>query len=189
MRNEKKSIKQFEQELINQYNESKVRVEQLFNDLSHDMFNENPIPAKWSIAQNMNHINITCELYRQRLTEVLETPDILKQGNKITKYGPRFLMSKFFQWLEPPVTFLFKAPNVFLPNEVLEKDVIFQHYHYVRECMLDDLKAVIEKGLLTIKVKSPASSFLSIQLGEVFLLMAAHDRRHIWTAEQIRKNK
>jgi DinB superfamily len=187
MTKEKKEIKQFKEDLTVQINESKNKVEQLIGDISRDAFNSRPRPGKWSIAQNINHINISVDLYRQRMIESLETAKTNNiVGKTVTLYSPRFLMAKFISLMEPPVKFLFKAPQVFQPAEDMDKEVVLQHFIYVRDLFLQDLNEVIHQNQLLMKITSPVTNLLKVQLGEMFLLMAAHDRRHIWASEQIK---
>jgi hypothetical protein len=40
--------------------------------------------------------------------------------------------------------------------------------------------------LARVKLESPASARVKLSLGETFALLAAHERRHLWQARQVK---
>jgi hypothetical protein len=41
-------------------------------------------------------------------------------------------------------------------------------------------------NLVKVKITSPLASFLKFRLGAAFGIVIAHDRRHLWQAQQVR---
>lgn len=145
-----------------------------------------PHPSTWSIAENLAHLN---SIDGQDLPQFFK---VITQSRKEgrTAEGP-FRWNWFERWfigtVEPPFKMKVKAPrkyqpqSSFQPREVVLEFLRIQHdlAYLIREADGLDLK--------NIKVVSPAAKWLKMSLGARIDLIAAHDRRHLWSARRVRE--
>ena len=159
----------------------------LCSGLSDAQFNWPPGPGRWSIAECLLHLNVGADVYT-RLIEIA-TERGRARGQLATgpfRYG--FLSRWFMGLLEPPVRKRYKTPRLFYPAHGVQHrptDVLSQFESAGRrwdEC----LRRATGLDLARVKVPSPVVPLLRFQLGPLFAGQAAHERRHLWQAKQVR---
>ena len=154
--------------------------------LSAAQMNWRPQPGKWSIAQNLAHLNfgypgldtIASSIAAARAKGII--------GNGPFRYG--WLMSWIVKSMEPPPKRKFKAAKRFTPSP--DVDAAKAVADYCR--MAERLTELIQKadGLDLVRAKTPFGplKWVKIPLGARLAHMTTHDRRHLWQAEQVRND-
>jgi len=186
-----KQITKWKIDLENEFNQLKEIAGQLVVEISVEAFNAKPDPQKWSIGQHLQHLNVTGDGYLAEIIKAIENA-----GNKINvestakstiqEYKPRFLMQKFINEMEPPVKRKFKVPKAFTPSmdSQLDKEETLRYFIGLQDTFIVKMNEVVQANLLKVKITSPATSLFKLQLGEVFPLVTAHERRHLWLGEK-----
>ena len=140
----------------------------------------------WSIAQCVDHLDNGNRAYlppmREAAARVLaERP--LRKG-PIT---PGFFARWFINSLEPPVKMRSKAPKKIRPAARVERGTLWPSFQEsqadVRRLLLD----LAHLDLNAVRFRNPFVRGLRFNLGSGFLILAAHQRRHLWQAENIRR--
>jgi hypothetical protein len=81
-----------------------------------------------------------------------------------------------------------KAPQSVVPESQLDLSQVSVEFDRLR---LDLRSFVAEAGRVdmgAIKFSSPFASILKLNLAEAAVIMLAHDRRHLWQAENVRQH-
>lgn len=154
--------------------------------LSASQINWHPVPGTWSIAECIAHLNTTNSLYNAALEKSFQ--ESRRRGLVSTEDEPKlaFLERWFASQLEPPYRLKFKAPKQFAPVSVhYERDELLAKWVSVHEELLRIAADNADLDWKKTKVPSPAGRLKVTALG-AFAIIAAHDRRHLWQAEQIR---
>jgi len=107
-------------------------------------------------------------------------------GHGPFRYG--FISRWFVGFMDAPPKFRVKAPKIYAPAPGLLKDRVVPEFLAIHQRMLELLTKANGLDLARIKVPSPAGPF-KMSLGQRLALLAAHDRRHLWQAWQVRKNR
>ena len=152
--------------------------------LTDGQFNWQPRPGAWSVAQCIEHLNVTARLYLPSLDEGIA--DAIRRG----QYGEgpfqyNWLGRKFVQSQELPVKRKFKAAKVFLPPPSRPRQESMAAFRAYQVQFIDRLRQANGLDLSRARVKSPAVSWLRMPLGSGFALMVTHERRHLWQAGQV----
>ena len=154
--------------------------------LSAAQMNWRSQPGKWSIAQNLAHLNfgypgldtIASSIAAARAKGII--------GNGPFRYG--WLSSWFVRSQEPPPKRKFKAAKRYTPSP--DVDAAKAVADYLR--MAARLTELIQKadGLDLARAKTPLGDlkWLKMPLGARLAHMTTHDRRHLWQAEQVRND-
>jgi hypothetical protein len=89
------------------------------------------------------------------------------------------------KFLEPPYKMKSKTTPSFEPVHVEPMDQTLERFDYLQQ----ELQARVDRAsglaLERLKLRSPFSSHVKYNLYAAFCLIASHQRRHLWQAEQI----
>ncbi len=177
------------EKLINDYTAIIERCYVLTKDLNNEQINWKPASDKWSIAECLNHLAITNNLYYKNAVSAVENAiEKNKTGDNPIKIG---VIGKIFMGFEPPPKRRFKTPRIFSPR----KDTVQVFTDEVIKKFVDSkikMNELIKKSdgldLNKVKISSPVTKMIKIRLGEYFSIMAPHDRRHLWQAENLKNH-
>ena len=178
--------------LVSEIEANASHAQSLAAGLSREQFNWRPEPGRWSIGQCLAHLNTVNGGDLAPLREAIEAGKARKQtGDGPFTYG--FLSRKFVASLDAPVKRRFKAPKYYEP--VAESDPAGTLAEYYR--IAGEIRKLAQSaaGLDLARVKStlpalpaPLRAIVRMPLGARFELLAAHDRRHLWQADQVRNH-
>jgi hypothetical protein len=107
-----------------------------------------------------------------------------------TKLQPAGWLSRYFlKKAEPPVSLKIKAPSKIQPPSTISKNDALAHF---QQSNVDVRQFTIETAgldLCSIRFKNPFVPLLNFTVATGLLVIAAHNRRHLWQAEQVVKRE
>ena len=141
---------------------------------------------RWSIAECLDHLAVINTLYSAAVRSGMEQA----RKNGWTRKGavePGFFGKKFVASQEPPVKMKLRAPQRVQPKPMRSRQEVMLAYHdahnevrrLIAEC------ASIDTNRATFS--NPFVPILRIRVSTGLHVMPAHDRRHLWQAEQVEK--
>jgi len=152
--------------------------------LSDDQFNWRPPSGGWSVAQCIEHLNVTARVYLPKLDEGIA--DAIRRGLygegpfRYNWFGRMFVRSQ-----EPTTRMKYKTAKVFTPAPARPKQETLAAFRAYQVQFVDRLRQANGLDLARARVKSPAMSLLRLPLGSGFALMVAHERRHLQQARNV----
>ncbi len=154
--------------------------------LQDAQFNWRPAPTRWSISECLSHLNLTNGLDVPGITEQIERGRAAGlTGKGPFRYG--FLSRLFVRSMEPGAGFKMKAPKVYKPSPDQPKDKVVAEFISIHDRLLELISQ--SNGLDLARIKVPTFiSWIKLSLGQRFALLAAHDRRHLRQAWDVRKH-
>lgn len=174
-------------DLHTQFDNVRTEANELVAGLSEAQFNWRPSPKRWSIGGCIEHLNVTARLYTPRLEATIARAH--ERG--ITGTGPfkhGFPGNYFVSSAEPPVRRRFPAPGSFQPSaSKLDQAEILAASVGLQDEFQRLLAAANGLHLAKVKIGTPAFRWLRVSLGQAFALTTAHERRHLWQADQVRQ--
>lgn len=156
----------------------------LVKPLTDEQFTWSPVSGAWSIAECLDHLNVTARLYLPRIDEAIA--DAIRRG--LYGNGPytHDLIGRLFVLsMEPPAKIKVKAAESFRPGAPRGRSEIMAAFRAYQVQFVDRLRQANGLDLRRAKVHSPSSSWIKVSLNSGFALMVAHERRHLWQAQQI----
>jgi hypothetical protein len=162
----------------------------LVSPLSDEQFAwQPPAPSarrlpRWSIAQCIDHLNVTARLYLPQLDEGIA--NAIRQG--LYGEGPFkywWLARMFVRMLEPPPRMRVRTPAAFEPPPLRTRHEIMAAFRAYQVQYVDRLRQANGLDLARARVRSPVVSWISVPLGSGFAAITAHERRHLWQARRV----
>lgn len=154
--------------------------------LSDEQFNWRPSPKQWSISECLAHLNVVDGMDLDTLRNAVE------QGQKAGIFGKgpfRYgIVSRWFvRFMDAPPKFKVSAPKIYTPPSNRARDQVIADFTAIHDQLLDLISKANGLDLARIKVPSPLGRF-KFSLGQRIALIAAHDRRHLWQAWEVRRH-
>ena len=172
--------------LLYQNHINTIDAEGLVGDLNEEQLLWRPAPNQWSVGECLEHLNIT---HRQWLP-LMEDASREGRDRGTLHPGPYsygFLSRLFLRLVQPPPRLKVKAPAPFQPPAHLDKDRVIEDFktlHARAEQVIRDSNGI---DLAKVRVQSAFSRHIRYPLGMGFWILAAHDRRHILQARNVRR--
>jgi hypothetical protein len=141
---------------------------------------------RWSIALCLDHLAVADAVYGAAMREAVDRA----RAAGWTRQGPGapgFFGRKFIASLEPPVTRRMSAPRKITPRPAAGRPAILEAYH---EAHADLRRLVADAASIDINRATFANPFIPlvrVRVSTGLSIIAAHDRRHLWQAEQVEK--
>lgn len=165
----------------------KTEAKALTEHLGDEQFHWRPEAQSWSIAECLDHLNRTNKLYLPILERAIEKGRARGlTGREPFRHG--FLGDFFVRSMEPPPKKKFRAPQSFLPVSDQPREQVIAEFADMQERILSCIRAADGLHLGKIKIPSPVTKLLRMSLGQGFALLTAHERRHLWQAQQVKNN-
>ena len=173
------ALDEVEQEL----NEATRRAWNLIHSNDGRLFTVRPTPGSWSAAECLSHLSISTEMFLPVLTQALE--DARRRGLTSTRKPTMDLLGRVLRWfLEPPIRQRVKTGAPFVPRSVRAKAEAFGEFASLQSKLTEILTSARGLDLQKVKIVSPFDKRVKYNLYSAFRILAAHQRRHLWQAEQ-----
>lgn len=140
--------------------------------------------AGWSVAQCLDHLAAANTAY----VAAMDVAVARARGRGRMRRGPvvpGLFASLFVRELEPPVRRRMRNPRTIAPTSALpvgEALARFLRSHEAVRRLLSDARDLD----LAVRFANPYVAGLRFRLQAGFLIVLAHDRRHLWQARQVR---
>ena len=150
--------------------------------LSIEQLRWRPELQHWSVAECLDHLNLTLELYLPKIDDAIGRG---QRGEKAGLWlpGSRAEIDALLRF-EPPVAVAGPAPEATLPGAAVDPDRLVEAFHRTRDRYAAAIHRAAGLDLLGVLIPEPVYPAI-VSLGGALALMAAHDRRHMWQAERV----
>jgi hypothetical protein len=157
------------------------RVQHVCHGLSRDQLTKRPASGGWSIAECIAHLALT-------------TAEYLKVAERAFADAPegkgpykRDFVGRVLAWtLEPPYRLKAKTLPAYVPAHA-ELQNVLGDFLESQKLLIETLHRANSIALDRVKVQSSFNPRIHYNLLSFFSILVAHQRRHLWQAEQVRK--
>lgn len=161
---------------------------ELVRGLSDEALAWRPAPTKWSIADCLAHLNITNRDYYIKTIRHTIADARARGVVGAEPYQHGFFGNLFVRMIEPPARFRVPAPRALIPPaDSNPREIVAEFMSSQNELQLL-LREADGIDLGRAKVVSPINKRLKFTLGQSFRMLAAHERRHLWQARNVKKS-
>lgn len=166
-------------------NRNDNRAAELVADLNLVQLNWQPLARHtWSVGQCVSHVALTTHTYLDAMDEALErAPKAAFQSMQGGWLGNWFLGKT-----EPPPKIRINAPAKIVPPSYLEP-VVLEDFWISNDALRLFAARCPDHDINSVRFRNPF--FFGLRLFSVtagLLIINAHARRHLWQADQVRRN-
>lgn len=164
-----------------------ARLHALTDTMDDAVWRAKPGTGKWSVAECVEHLNMTSRAYMPLI------PAAVREGRERGRTDPSgsarldivgWIMCKL---LEPPARRVrVTTTDPFVPKSIEAKSKVVPEYDDLQRKLIGFLTDADGLALSKIKLASPFNAKLRYNLYSTYRVIAAHQRRHLWQAEQAR---
>ena len=172
--------------LLEQLDAVVIDAHELADGLGRDPINWQPGPGRWSIAQCLDHLTRTVQLYPAEIERMFDEARA-RSAAGMRPYREGLLSRWIVSGMEPPPKMRVRTirrvdpPGDHDPQTVLES--FDAAYARLRALIVAAQGVPLGHG----RMRSPFTRIVRFTLGQVLALNIAHARRHLWQARQVRQ--
>ena len=171
------------EEVETELSEATSRAWQLVRSTDGRVFTVRPTPRDWSAAECIAHLSLSTEQFLPVLQKAID--EAQKKGWKSQKKPAMDVVGRALRWfLEPPIRKRVKTAGRFVPRSARAKAEAFGEFATLQSKLVDAVHAAEGLDVRKIKVTSPFDRRVKYNLYSAFKIVVAHQRRHLWQAEQ-----
>lgn len=163
-----------------------ANAQKLCAGLTEEQLSWRPQPGKWSIAENLAHLNVTTQLYVPHIQRAVERAR-QRALNGSGAFDLGLIGNIFVSYLEPPFRIRTKAPKAIRPLLQGPASDALPQFLRSQELFLNIIDSAEGLDLGRAVFVSPFSSLFRMKLIAAFATVPAHARRHLWIAGKIRE--
>jgi len=161
----------------------------LIEDLDDERLGWRPSPAAWSIAQCLDHLSAASRVYLAPMEEAAAAAR--RRGwQRRGPIRPGAPSRWFLHELEPPPRRRMRAPRKIAPmapGARASQAAVSEEFGRQQARVRALLTAVADLDLNRARFVNPFIPLVRFTLGTGFLVIAAHQRRHLWQAARLRQ--
>jgi hypothetical protein len=170
-------------EVETELSEATSRAWQLVRSTDGRVFTVRPTPRDWSAAECIAHLSLSTEQFLPVLQKAID--EAQKKGWTSQKKPAMDVVGRALRWfLEPPIRKRVKTAGRFVPRSARAKAEAFGEFAALQSKLVDAVHAAEGLDVRKIKVTSPFDRRVKYNLYSAFKIVVAHQRRHLWQAEQ-----
>ncbi len=174
-------------ELVSEIERQTVQAQELVGCLSESALNWQPNGGKsWSMAQCLDHLVIMNRMYVKTLQDAVAKNEDQLEPRKVPIQPSGWLTRLFISYEEPPPKIKLPAPKKIAPPSQLTI-VVLEDFRALQNQFVDFTREWGEADLGDLKVKDPLFP-IHLTADTELLIVAAHNRRHLWQAENVKKS-
>jgi len=164
-----------------------TRLHALVDTMDDSAWRARPGTDRWSAAECIEHLNMTSRAYLPILRDALRdgrARGLTHQGgsNRMDLMG--WFLAKM---LEPPVKRMrVTTSEPFAAPPVAPRAGVVSEYETLQRSLIEFLAEGDGLALSKIKIASPFNAKMRYSVYSAYRVIAAHQRRHLWQAEQAR---
>jgi hypothetical protein len=154
-----------------------------FNRLSESQINWKPSEEKWSIGECIEHLVVTHKLYNSKIRKL--QPLFEDSGEGSFKFKHTFSGRMILKYIDPNSTTRTKTFKIFKPSTRQINTNIIRSFCEEVETMISFTGKLHGVDLKKLKISSPLTKLLKMNVGDALLINLYHDRRHLNQAKMI----
>jgi len=140
-------------------------------------------PGSWSVAECLDHLAQTTRAFLPAIaTAVAAAPRL--STNRSLQTGAVALL--FIRHLEPPYRLRYKVLSQLAPR-CKDFEAAWNGFVESQAQLSEAICSAAARAIDRVRIKSPVYGRISYNVYGAFRILAAHERRHLWQAQQILK--
>ena len=169
--------------------EAQERVKNTYATIDPQLFNKKPAPKSWSAGQCLEHLVITGEGYlkqfEQKIPQAIDNKVI---ANPNAEFNSGFFGNYILKIVDPNYPKKNPTTKAFTPKHNPVPLTMVEDFLKLQDKWLQWIDKSQQLDLMKVKITSPALFIIQFRLGDVFVINANHQIRHLNQADRAMKS-
>jgi len=145
-----------------------------------------PAADRWAIGECLTHLNIPSERFIPLLDDAIREGRA-RRMERDGPYGKGMVGWALLKFMEPPYKMKTTTVPEFVPVKVESMAETLERFDYLQQEVQVRIDRSTGLAVDRLRLTSPFNRRVTYNLYVAFCLIAAHQRRHLWQAEQAKK--
>ena len=174
------------QNVVQEFEAAQRRLHRLASRIPEVRWHVRPDPARWSMAECVEHLNLTATAYLPVIQGALERG---RASGRRTG-TPRRYRRDPVGWLlwrmaGPPVRHRVKTTSAFIPSAVRPVPDMVAEFDRLQDAQIRCVAEADGLPLGRLWIKSPFNQRIRYNVYACLTILPPHQQRHLWQAEQV----
>lgn len=175
------------QQILDDVDEADRAAERIAGSCSDEQFYWRPQNgAGWSVAECLDHLGIINAFYTRAIRTGIEHA----KAHHWTRRGPLtpgYFGALFIKSLEPPVKRRLRTASGMQPTPSKGRNEILAEYRAAHDAVRRLIVDAADIDVNRARYRNPFLKVVNFRVSTGLRVITAHDRRHLWQAEQVRQ--
>lgn len=172
----------------NELDATTTRLHALVDTMDDAAWRTRPGNGAWSVAECIEHLNLTSRAYVHILRDAIQDGRARGLTDNAGRNRLDIVGWMFIKLLEPPVKRMrVTTTPPFVPPSVAPRPNVVAEYDELQQKLIALMTEADGLALSKIKVASPFNAKFRYNMYSAYRMIAVHQRRHLWQAEQARE--
>ena len=172
--------------LIEQLDAILVDVRGLADGLSPEQLTWKPDDRRWSIAQCLDHLTRTVQLYPAEIERMIA--ESRARAATARPYREGWISRWIVSSMEPPPGLRIRTRRSVEPGADVDGATVVREFERSFARLNELILAADGVSMRHGRMRSPFARMFRFTLGQVLAMNLAHARRHVWQARQVRQH-
>ncbi len=168
--------------LLSEYAETADDATRLVETQPRARLTSRPHPARWSALECLEHLTLSHRAFIEPLTQAVASAPRLSAP--ATNYRLDWSARLLLWYLEPPIRLRSRTPVPFQPQRIAEPDHALADFLDAHGRIVVLLESGRGLALDQVRITSPFAARMQYSAWAAFVLVVAHERRHLWQAHR-----
>jgi hypothetical protein len=155
-----------------------AEAQRLTGGLAEGQLQWNPPDGGWSIAQVFDHLATSNGSYFGPMRSAMERARAAGAGRPDRPWRSSFLGGVLIRSLRPSARRALPTPHSWRPGRAQRTDPL-EAFLATQGTLAELLREAKEIDLVDTRLSSPVSRLIRLNLGDAFMILVVHDRRHL----------
>jgi hypothetical protein len=170
--------------IAGEFDAAQARVYRLAESVEDALWTRRPVEGRWSIDECIAHLTITNQRYLPIFAEVADAAPQMDEPPPPMRPD---LTGRMLAWfMEPPVRFRLPTAPSFEPPSSAGRVATVALFDAMQARLGEQIRAMDGFDISKIRMASPFNEKVRYSAFSALCILAAHERRHLWQAEQVR---
>lgn len=172
--------------IVNEFESGTARLRRLAEVVPADRWVVRPAVGRWSVGECVTHLNLTTDGFRPIVREGLERARSLRRDGKAAAGAyRRGVLGSLLLWaISRPGRFRTRTAPAFVPAAVTDVATLVAGFQRRQEEQIGWVREADGLPLDVVKVTSAFDSRVRYNLFAALSVLARHQQRHLWQAEE-----
>lgn len=171
--------------IAREFDTGTARLHRLVQVVPTERWAERPNPDRWAVGECVAHLNLTTLAFRPLVEQALDEARRLPlAGRPPRRYSRGLIGGLLWRAIGRPGRFRTKTAPAFVPGAIGAAETIVAEFDRLQDEQIGWVRAADGLALGEVRVVSPFDARVRYNLYACLSILARHQQRHLWQAEQ-----